>query len=67
MSRLIDRLTDEQWGNMFKLIMAGCAPPGKGDDEDAVRYRAETEREERDDREWVARRIERAGAYFGGE
>ena len=43
---------------------ARFAPPWEGDDDDAVRYREEEERKARDDREWVARRIERAGAYF---
>jgi RecJ-like exonuclease len=58
----IRRLVSKRY---LDALAARCTvTPWKGDDEDAVRYRAEEDRKAADDRAWVARRIERSGAYF---
>ena len=56
----MNRLTDAGW----KRLLALCRPPWEGDDEDAVRYRAEERRKQDDDRDWARERDRRSGAFF---
>ena len=57
----MNRLTDKGRARLVTL----CKPPWEGDDENALRYRAEEDRKARDDREWCRRNDERSGAHFG--